>query len=557
MWMNNFYGAGYWPYSGFQNPDIVFGTTHRSYTERIEEWLKRYNPELDPLDVDAMLEAGKETIFKNMNLNVLSDQYKELFIIQFLSEFWMNEIGQPTEDWFRQNLFKTIQNHGAYIKSLYELAEKKYFFQYSYKTSDGKHAQDTVTNDSKTSDQTNSQDTTDNKNRKLDQDSKDDTTTENTKQTDQNDSRNVDNSNAKTVDGTTGNTQTNNLKSEATKDDSRKSGRDETRYSGDTTGSETKSGSDTSSYEASAGYKEGVDKSDKDLSTVTGTDDTTSNTTYNGSISNTKSYPLGGLVETHSGTDYNGSRTTNYQAASAIQKMSDTPQNGLVGLMNDQYMSEATVRDDKSGTDESNYGAKTYGEVITRTGSEINTEDKSGYSENQTTHLDRDMTTSNEYERHSDTDGRDYKGNRSLGYDAAEGSGEGYHGERGIGYASEIGTSKDVKNDTGTVKNDGSNHSEETGSNITDETGEMHNTQVDNGTTNATGEMHQEETTKGTTKVEGTTHGEEEANGTSKVTGTNNVIEESYVINRDAIFMGQDITNKIWELFDDCFMQVL
>lgn len=127
--MNNYWFP--WYLGSYQDPDIVFGTTHRSYTIRIEEWLKQKHPELDPIDAEQLLTAGKDTVFKNMPLNTLSEQYRDTFIVQFLNEFYMYEIGQETTDYFRQNLNRIIMNHGRYISNLYEMAEKKYFIEYS------------------------------------------------------------------------------------------------------------------------------------------------------------------------------------------------------------------------------------------------------------------------------------------------------------------------------------------------------------------------------------------------------------------------------------------
>lgn len=155
--MNSYFNSLYWPYAGFQNPDIVFGTTKRSYTLRIEELLKLKHPDLDPLDPDQMLAAGLDTVFKNVRLNVIDEKYRDTFIVQFMNEFYMNEIGQETVDYFRQNLNRIINQKGRFISSMYSLAEKEYFIEYSYRTQNATSSTESTNTSSESSTNTNSQ----------------------------------------------------------------------------------------------------------------------------------------------------------------------------------------------------------------------------------------------------------------------------------------------------------------------------------------------------------------------------------------------------------------
>ena len=140
MWFNSIFPF----FPGFiDNPAVHNNITKNSYTIRIEEWLKEKHPDLDPIDAEQLLQAGKDTVFKNMPLNTLDEKYRDTFIIQFLNRYYMREIGQETTDFFRQNLNSIIVNHGRYISSLYDMSEKKYFIEYSYRTVDGRDMRDT------------------------------------------------------------------------------------------------------------------------------------------------------------------------------------------------------------------------------------------------------------------------------------------------------------------------------------------------------------------------------------------------------------------------------
>lgn len=629
MWIDNCY-YGYPFFGGLQNPEIVFGTTKRSYTIRIEEWLKMKHPGLDPLDADQLLEAGLDTIFKNMNLNVLSDQYKDTFIVQFLSQFYMNEIGQETTDYFRQNLNKIIQNHGMYIKSLYELAEKKYFVEYSYRTSDAQHNTDTVTNNTREADQTNDNTaatgTESTEGNKRTADTVRDTTnniegsdsrTSNSEGTRTNDStderngktsgtRNTDNTVTRdsTTDGTRGSTsQDKDVTNEtATKE---YNGNDDTTYgrkdtkklngtvTNDGNASETSEGSGSSHNTQSSQSSHEDDGYDN--TAHTGTD------TTNKSGSNNKTLEKG----TTQTTNYNGDTINCHNTkdvTNTYDRFLDTPQNGLdsMGLVNTdegyvegnegvEYLTNARAINNvvsRSGNDTTSYNGRS--DVVSQSGSdtdtgtfsevgsiERNTNDntehhsegwqhESGESDGTTTQRNEKsgtthsstVTDNTDTTQASGTDNKVTSGNEESGRDAtttrtgsvAETTKDTVHGTD---------VTEGSETSSGTSKDKGKSHADETHRDETTDIGTRQETSTGKDTSNVTetGERTAIQTSR--SESNGRQHNTEKADGNSNTKGTNNVVEEYYKVNRDVVFMSNDITDKIWELFDDCFMQVL
>lgn len=629
MWIDNCY-YGYPFFGGFQNPEIVFGTTKRSYTMRIEEWLKMKHPGLDPLDADQLLEAGLDTVFKNMNLNVLSDQYKETFIVQFLNQFYMNEIGQETTDYFRQNLNKIIQNHGMYIKSLYELAEKKYFVEYSYRTSDAKHNTDTVTSNTREADQENGStsatgtESTEGNKRTAD------TVRDTTNNVEGSDSRTSNSEGTRTTDGTderngetsgkrnTDNTVTKDSTTDGTRG-SKSSDKDVTNetatkeYSGndDTTygRKDTKTSKGNEVNQGSANEKsEGSGTShNTQTSQSSNESDGYDNTAHTGTDSTNKVGENSKTMEkgTTSTTTYNGKTINGHNTkdvTNTYDRFLDTPQNGLdsMGLVNTdagyveqneglEYLTNARAINNvvsHSGDDTTSYENRS--DVVAQSGSDTdsgtfsedtnvtrNTNDNTDHHSEGWQHAsgESDGTTQSKNETsgwtHSETNKDNTDTAQASGTDKKVTSGNEESGRDATttrtGSVDE--TSKDTVHGTdvtegtetssGTSKDTGKTHSDETNKNESTDIGTRQETSTGKDTSNTTetGERTASQTSKSETN--GKQHNTEKADGTSNTNGTNNVVEEYYKVNRDVVFMSNDITDKIWELFDDCFMQVL
>lgn len=600
MWIDNIY-FGYPFGGGFQNPNIVFGTSKRSYTIRVEEWLKTKHPELDPLDSDQMLHAGLDTIFKNMNLNVLSDQYKETFIIQFLNEFYMNEIGQETTDFFRQNLNRIIQNHGLYIKSLYEMAEKKYFIEYSTRITEGAHEE--ITNSEGTrSNLVNTTSSNEHSDTGLEEHSVSGNGKENasgTNNTDvtQNgeDSREQHRTNNETLSG-----------SDALKHDTS----DATAYGSNDTRTvtnmitETNYGkTDTFSYgpngesvtRSGSEQDKHAMKHKKEGKEHTGGYDETSGTGTNGASMERQTEYNGSESTTDSFNGYNTHRETertydNYSILrngkdTAVNKMSDTPQNGLQGMGFDEgtgdygegggnygdgydtYMSEAQINTRVSGQKEAYNGSYKDTGDDTQNGSKISTRDFTNRNDVTTEYESRRTDTSRDTEftgRYDEDDGTITKT-----YNDVKELHEGSHNNKLSGKDTQTvnGSEKNAKTGTDTVTHTGTDTTQygrkADGKDDVNESGSSH---VDSTSKNETSnERTTENSESGTrnTSASGTASGKTSSDGTEtsmnngKANGTNRQTEEHYSYNRDAVMMSNDITDKIWELFDDCFMQVL
>lgn len=607
MWMNNLY-IGYPFFGGMQNPEIVFGTTKRSYTIRIEEWLKQKHPELDPIDSDQLLQAGLDTVFKNMNLNVLSDQYKETFIIQFLNEFYMNEIGQETTDFFRQNLNRVIQNHGLYIKSLYEMAEKKYFIEYSTRIVEGEH-EETTKNDGTRSNTVNTTSSNEHSDTGVEEHSvsgngKENASGTNNTDVSQNgeDSREQHRTNNETLSG-----------SDAIKHDTS----DATAYGSTDTRTVTNMTTDTSygktdtfSYgpNGESVTRSGSEEDKHDMrhnkfgTEHTGGYDRVSGTGDNGVSMERHTEYYGTESTEESFNDYNNHRETersydNYSILrngkdTSVNKMSDTPQNGLQGMGFDEgtgdygegggnygdgydtYMSEAQINTRVSGQKEVYNGSyKDIGDD-TQNGTKISTRkfgtgeptdgsrrDISLDYESRITDVSRDTSFNGRYDEDDGTITKTYNDVKELH--------EGSHNNKLSGKDTQTvnGSEKNAKTGTDTVTHTGTDTTQygrkADGKDDVNESGSSH---VDSSSKNETSnERTTENSESGTrnTTASGTASGNTSSDGTEtsmnngKANGTNRQTEEHYSYNRDAVMMSNDITDKIWELFNDCFMQVL
>lgn len=603
--MSDFY-YGY-PFIGFpQYPDIVFGTTKRSYTIRIEELLKQKHPDLDPIDSDQLLQAGLDTVFKNMNLNVLSDKYKETFIVQFLNEFYMNEIGQETVDFFRQNLNRTIQNHGNYIKQLYEMAEQKYFIEYSSRIVDGEHEETTSsdgTRHSVNNSTTNSEHSdTGKEDHSVSGNGKENAKGTNASSTSQNgsDSRTGSRTGNETL---SGNDETEHNTTDRTTYDTT-----DTHNVVDMTTEMSYGKVDKFEYDPVAGessLKTGGETEKHDMKHVKTGDERTYGEDTTGSA--TKGQPsmkretnyYGGETTTDSYNNYNTHRTNersynNYVVEknskdTAVQKFSDTPQDGLSGMgFNegtgdygegggnygdgyDEYMSSAQINTHVTGDKESYSGTYTDTGDETMNGSKTQTRSFDNDRHDTTEEYENRLTTKEsvvEYgytKERSDKDegtiSRTYNDMKEVKHgghvDSLSGADtqtvNGSETNSKSGYDSVIKTGSDTlkyRRNTDSSESTSENGTSEMnqsveGSNSNERTTENSETGVRNTANSGTA--------TGTSSAEGT----ETTNNNGKANGTNRIVEEHYSYNRDAVFMTNDITDKIWELFNDCFMQVL
>lgn len=607
MWNDNLY---YFPLcGGVQNPDIVYGTTKRSYTMRIEQWLKSKYPELDPIDSDQLLQAGLDTVFKNMNLNVLSDQYKETFIIQFLNEFYMNEIGQETTDYFRQNLNRIIQNHGNYIKQLYEMAEKKYFIEYSYRTLEGAHEETTKSDgfrsnsvksenssehsDSSTTDNTRSASGTENASGTASKDtsSEGEGTSSNTSN-----GSNVSSGSDSITHNTTDTTKYNTTDTHTVTDMKTKTdyGRKDTFEYGPNGEWTEMSGSETDTHDMKH-RKEGSEKqTGHDL--LTGDPNDGGNTmsrvsAYFGEESEEESF--NNFTEHHETTrSYNNYSVERNGKSTAVGKFSDTPQNGLEGMGfsegtgdygegggnygdgYDEYMSSAQINTKVQGSKESYNGSytddgdntkngsrtmtKRYGDGTPQDGSRRDTVSESEY---RNTEIERNIEFADRYDWEDGTIKREFNGRRDTkkgghsdqlsGTDTRTVNGSETNARTGQDSIEHKGddTTKYGRTDTTNASSSGKTSSSTSGSSKTETSDERTTSNSETGKTVSNGSGN----VSGTSSTDGT----ETTENNGKANGTNNQTEERYSYNRDAVFMSNDITDKIWALFDDCFMQVL
>lgn len=629
MRFNSIYPFGFIP-GILDNPIIHNSISKNSYTMRIEEWLKTYNRSLDPLDADEMLQAGLNTIFKNMNLNVLSDQYRDTFIVQFLNEFYMREVGQETTDFFRQNLNKIIQKHGRFIKSMYELSEKEFFIEYSYRTSDTKHNTDTVTSNTREADQENGStsatgtESTEGNKRTAD------TVRDTSNNIEGSDSRTSNSEGTRTTDGTderTGSTSgTRNTDSTLTKDSTTNGTRGQTSSDKDVTtetGIKDYSGNDDTTYgrKDTKTFKgsEINDGNAQEKSTGSGSSHNTQsstssnesdgydNTKHTGTESTDKSGNNSKTIEkgttqttTYSGKTVHGKGTKDVR--NTYDRFLDTPQNGLdsMGLVNTdegyvegnegvEYLTNARAVNDvvsHSGQDTEEFQNRN--DVVKMSGSDTesgtfsenggltrNMQDNTDHhsevsssasgesngttsSENETTGTTHSTTTKDDTDttQASGTDKKVTSGNETTGRDSTstktgsvdETSNDTVHGTD---------VTEGSETSSGTSSDKGKDHSEETYKDEVTDVGTRQETSTGKDTSNTTetGERTTSQTSKSETN--GKQHNTEKADSNSNTNGTNNVVEEHYTINRDAVYMATDFTDKIWELFDECFMGIL
>lgn len=604
---NDFY-FGY-PFIGFpQYPEVVFGTTKRSYTIRIEELLKQKYPNLDPIDSDQMLQAGLDTVFKNMNLNVLSDKYKETFIIQFLNEFYMNEIGQETVDFFRQNLNRTIQNHGNYIKQLYEMAEQKYFIEYSSRIVDGEH-EETTSSDGTRHNVNNTTTSNEHSDTGKEDHNISSNGTENANGT------NTVNSTQDGTDSRTGNRNTTDTLSgqdsvtHATEDSTTYNVTDKKTVRDMRTKTEYGK-KDTFEYDPIAGEyieKSGSEIEDHDMKHIKyGTEETSGEEITGPSVDGsptmqrTSEY-YGDEVNTESFTNYQNDHNTtrsynNYvvnhdSKNTAVQKFSDTPQDGLEGMgFNegtgdygdgggnygdgyDTYMSSAQINTQVGGNRETYNGSYSDSGTDTQNGSKESRksfennrhdvteefENRKVQSTNTTTYgggslegrYDKDSGTIERTYNHYKESNKGGHSNSLSGTDTQTVNGEESNARTGTESTSHTGTDTTKYGRVDTFKEDNSENgtsklvSNSDSTNRNERTTENSETGVRNTTNSGTA--------TGSSSAEGT----ETTNSNGKANGTNRTVEEHFSYNRDAVFMTNDITDKIWELFSDCFMQVL
>lgn len=577
----------FYPFYPYAYPYIENAVTHRSYTIRIEELLKIKHPELDPLDADQMLQAGLDSIFKNMNLNVIDEKYRDTFIVQFLNEFYMNEIGQETIDFFRQNLNKIIMQKGRFISNMYNLAEKEYFIEYSYRTQNTKHNTDTLTTGSHDQTQTTTNDGTKEGTRNAEAD---DTRnmehsktltgegTENRNQkTDKTESGNVDTKRDANNQSTGNSTQTDDKNSDTSRTMESSGQNDNWNTGKEKTGSTATTGSHSVTTGNTTTETNGQTITDVDHTgtvktegqnsvakneTVATENNLTDTTTYDNNIHHT---------DTKNGTD----TVTRTPEITITDMVSDTPQDGLEAVESGTYLSEARVNK-TTGTETTGtqYGSghegddkKTGTDSVAHTGTSTVTtsaDPGSNYTEqNQTVTNDLHDKSTATSESHGTSNSNTT--NDTNGQTVNEGERTAENHDTGTMSGNE--TEHHVTKDGGTSKVDKSENGEshETGNQTSTSTGEStvkddltRNTKdEENGSQTETGNRtekvmdSQKDHFDGSIKTNGTDA------GTSNVNGTNDVIEEYYKINRDAVFQTNDFTDRIWELFYDCFMQAL
>lgn len=550
--MNRYYDSLYWPCAGFQNPNIVFGVIKRSYTIRIEQWMKIKHPELDPIDSDQLLQAGLDSVFKNMNLNAIDDKYRQVFMVQFLNEFYMNEIGQETTDLFRQNLNRIIMNHGRYITSLYEMAEKKYFVEYSYKTVDTKHKTDSENTQDETGSVTDSRTTSGENSRKVDEDDSRMANREHSKEGQQIDhsidkDKSEKHAGQKSTVKDDGTTTRDNEKHEGKSN----SGWDKKDYEDkgiDKTIGHSNSKSDSTGHSAGDNYEKYGSKGGQSGWDVSKDHDEGTNYNYTNHerhLTDTTHDENEGWDHAHTHSDVEGTNT-----------MSDTPQNQLDSLIYETYMTQA---DRKKGfqddTTESSFHHKD-DRTVDYTGFE-DTDTNAGHDNT----IDRNSSFNHENKSSGNKEGKNNAWNTGhsevntnatndkstfLGHDE---SASHEHQEKTNASVNEVehavneqeGSRTENENQKAESSHEGTINNNESG-NIKDE---------------ESGTRHADEIGKESSKSDGNSASTKEINARGNVRGTNNVIDEAYTINRDSIFMTNDITDRIWELFDSCFMQVL
>ena len=467
-----------------------------TYTATVLEVLQRENPALNLENTEEMTAAARSALFPEAALSYIPEGYDNHFIPAFVYHYLNYELGMPTLSAWRLQLMEKLISNSDYLKQVYAQMDKQIFSAYRTRKLDTNGEENT------TRDNTNDTDLTSNVTTEHHNTGKDTRTehrednTENTRKATRNSvSENTEERTGHT-EGTEGGTEngsenvessatrTPNLTTTATKSNTR-----------DVTGSRN---------EETSGHSEGTDKTVED---VTDTSSGSNTRTPNLSTVTTKSGSMTEITK---------------------DKYSDTPQNGLTGLLADNYLTNARLTDKTSMNNDMR-------DSTTESGTDKTVSDNS---------TSRDGTTT--LTKNSDETGTVDVTSTEKVVDAGEDS------------TKMSGTETTVGTEEHTNEKSFSNNksSDETGSTTSNGTENITENVTDNGT--VTGEL-----TVGSTRSDDANGSEDRIETTNEVGhGEENRIhsntdnEESYEITIEALLKSQSLMNKVWAIFDDLFMMI-
>lgn len=456
---------------------------------------------IDPTSPDMLADIeviARKAIFSN-NADAIDEKYRSSFIRGFCLNFLLDEIGVETLSMWRILLAGKLLNNASYINQVYDTLGKEIFSQYSTRRVNREGVETTKGTDTEQGQNTQSE-----------------TGSANTKDTgtgtvaDLGDVRTTDNthdSGTSTVSDKTGGSDTTSRTGTESVDSDRSetlSGTDSMRKTG--TESTNHTGSTTTSY------------GKKDQRSGAQTD------TYNSlKVANTGTVNESGSEQ----LTFPGGRGTKTDESN-INKFSNTPQQGLSGVLEGNYLTTAAVDDNSSTVSQT--GSEKTGRNNTRTDNTNST------TTGSVTHADGTATTSSGSDKVSEnsTDSTSHNTTDSTTYGRKTTSSGGDTTTHNTNDRTTYGR-------TGTTTTNDSRDSTGTGNTHTDST--QTSTRNYASDTDTTREAVGEDTR--TRNSDGSRNSNED------------VLEESYQLNYEMLTSAQPLLNKVWALFDDLFLQIL
>lgn len=449
-------------------------------------------------DYNVLLTASKAALF-GPELEQISSAYRDPFALGFALHFFNDEIGLETWPLWRFGLMEKIYNNKEFINQTYALLDKQIFANYKINT-----VTNITTKVDNTVTATNQAIVGTEGHTDLDVLSKNDVT-------------DLTNNNTNTIDLTNNSDTLNNSTNISNGEhitDALGNAVNSNKSTGDAAGTSSHSSDDLS-----------------DSNSVTGTIGNVNSDSTNSGTDTNKESSTGSTVNVSATESSNTDNTTDEALTlnKQVNKMSDTPQQGLSGLEAGTYLTQATISDLDGDTN--NTGIKA-GNSLTDTDSSSTVGNE---SESSMVHGLKNITNT---DNTSDTS----TANSTSSSNAALDLNSSVINSSDDGEAAKVDNSNIIdsliSSESGNVGNVTTNQG------TTTDAGSNKVTLVGSETSNKSGDINTDNSTVGSSNVDNT--------------GTINTVmtDETYDWNYEMLMKSESVLNRVWTLFDDLFLGI-
>ena len=471
------------------------------YTMSILDILEANSNGKELSNLANVLSISQEAIFKNVPMNLITEEYRDKLILGFTLHFMYDEIGLETLPAWKTALAEKVYSNAEYINMIYENLDKQVFA--NYKTSKIKR------------------DRADTLKEAIDI------------------LKNIDNTVTSKENGTVTDAGTASTTENTTSKDKASGTSGETQSESNVRAGENGSIVDFTSENTNVLDGESItSNTGTDTTTRTGTSkvDNSRNDTNNSETERKGTTTVTG-TSTDSGSDSNSSESTrtpnltNSSSSHTKDLYSDTPQNGLSGVEAGEYLTTARINDNTSSS-QSTGNEKTSGTSTTNYG-------RKNVNENITSHDgDKDVTTATATSVETSTTTNDLTDTNTLNTKATTTTDNTTTDNRTDKTTT---SAKDKTTITAEITNNKTDTSEGSSESKVVSSAENNNTQ----TSENTGEV----TTAGRTDE---SHGK---NSTGNIDET--ITKEDYEFNYEVFLKAEPFTKRIYDIFEDLFLGLL